>query len=286
MPDTKVSGLTAITAVDDADIVCVVDTSDTTMGAGGSTRKSTKANFLKVGTDIQAYDADLAALAGLTSAADKGIQFSGSGTAATFDLTTAGKALIDDASASAQRTTLGVAIGSDVQAHDAELDTLAALTEARGSVIIGNSTPAWSALAVGSARQILQSDATDTAWANHPVEIGMACSDETTVFTASTSVAKATFRMPHAMTLTEVRASVTTAASGGGLEIDVHDSGTTIFSTKVTIDDIESTSTTASTPAVISDSALADDAEIEIFIDSLDGGNAATGLKVFLIGYR
>ena len=78
-------------------------------GTGSSTASGARTNLgVAIGSDVQAYDADLAALAGLTSAADKGIQFTGSGAAATYDLTAAGKALLDDANAAAQLVTLGV----------------------------------------------------------------------------------------------------------------------------------------------------------------------------------
>lgn len=117
-----------------------------------------------------------------------------------------------------------------------------------------------------------------------PAEIVVAASDETTALTTGT--AKVTFRMPHAMTLTGVRASLSTAQTSGSIfTVDINEGGTTVLSTKLTIDNTEKTSTTAATAAVISDSALADDAEITIDIDQI-GDGTAKGLKIVLIGTR
>ena len=112
--------------------------------------------------------------------------------------------------------------------------------------------------------------------------IGAACSDESTALTAGT--AKVTFRMPFAMTVTAVRASLGTAqASGNIFTVDINESGTSILSTKITIDNNEKTSVTAATQPVISDASIADDAEITVDIDQI-GNGTAKGLKVWLIG--
>lgn len=110
----------------------------------------------------------------------------------------------------------------------------------------------------------------------------VAIGDETTAITTGT--AKVTFRMPYAFTLTAVRASLTTVSSSGIPTFDINEGGTTILSTKLTIDANEKTSTTAATAAVISDSALADDAEITIDVDT--AGTGAAGAKIYLIGYK
>jgi hypothetical protein len=116
------------------------------------------------------------------------------------------------------------------------------------------------------------------------VEIQVACSDETTALTTGT--AKVTFRMPHAMTVTSVRASLTTAQTSGSIfTVDINEGGVSILSTKLTIDNTEKTSTTAATAPVISDTALADDAEITVDIDQI-GDGTAKGLKITLIGTR
>jgi hypothetical protein len=109
----------------------------------------------------------------------------------------------------------------------------------------------------------------------------LAVSDETTAITTGT--AKLTFRMPWAMTVSEVRASLSTAGSTA-TTVDINEGGASILSTKITIDASEKTSTSAAALPVLSDSALADDAEITIDIDG--AGTGAKGLKVLLLGTR
>lgn len=129
------------------------------------------------------------------------------------------------------------------------------------------------------------SDGDGVEWAPVEQSIIIAVGDETTAVTTGT--AKVTFRMPYAFTVTEVRASLTGAGSTSGTTtFDINESGSTILSTKLTIDQGEKTSTTAATPAVISDASLADDAEITIDVDAVTGGADETGPKITLIGYR
>jgi len=128
----------------------------------------------------------------------------------------------------------------------------------------------------GNSRRTTAQDIADLAVIPFAVAVG----DETTALTTGT--AKVTFRAPFAATLSAVRASVTTAPTGAALTVDINEGGTSVLSTKLTIDATEKTSTTAATAAVISDSALVDDAEMTIDIDTVGSTIAGAGLKVTL----
>lgn len=116
-----------------------------------------------------------------------------------------------------------------------------------------------------------------------PKVIQVAASDLTTDITAATN--KAIFRMPYAMTLTEVRASLATAPTGSTFIADINKNGTTVLSTKLSVDASEKTSVTAAVPPVISVSALADDDEIEIDFDQVGSSVPGKGVIITLIGH-
>jgi len=195
---------------------------------------------------------------------------------------------IDDATTTNKFTTAadisklsGIEDGATADQSDAEIETaynnqVTIIAQAEAEAGSATTVRRWTAERVKQAVEAL---------APNPVEaIGIAVSDETTDLTTGT--AKTTFRMPYAFTLTGVRASVTAAPTGSALIVDINEGGTSILSTKLSIDATEKTSTTAASAPVISDSALADDAEITVDIDQIGSSVAGAGLKIWLIGSR
>ena len=113
--------------------------------------------------------------------------------------------------------------------------------------------------------------------------ITIAASDETTDLAVTAAVA--TFRVPSAFTLTDVRASVTTAPTDANIIVDINSGGASVLTTEINIDATKKTSVGSATPAVIAaGTAFLEDAEIVIDIDQIGSTIAGTGLKVTLIG--
>jgi hypothetical protein len=108
----------------------------------------------------------------------------------------------------------------------------------------------------------------------------IAASDESTDL--ATGTGKVYFRMPYAGTLLAVKATVNTAPTGSTLICDINEAGTSVLGTKLSIDASEKTSDTAASAATITDSALANDAEITIDIDQVGSTIKGKGLKVYL----
>lgn len=118
-----------------------------------------------------------------------------------------------------------------------------------------------------------------SSWSSNFQTLSVALSDEYTPLTTGTG--KVIIRAPFGMKLFQIpRASLTTASSSGLPTVNIRVSGTTIFSTQLSIDATEKTSVTAATPAVLSTTTIADDAEI--IFDIVTAGTNATGLKVTL----
>jgi len=252
MADVKISALGAIASVAGEDLVAIVDDPS-------GTPASRKATIDQIKTYI----------GGITASSTDTL------TNKTFDADGTGNSITNIENADIKA---GAAIAQSKLSLDitnSEINASAAIAYSKlnlsSSIVSGDIVDGTIALA-------------DISTAAKTEALIFAVSDETTALTAGTSAG--VFRMPYGFTLTAVRASVTTAGTGSVITVDINESGTSILSTKLTIDATEKTSTTAATAAVISDTALADDAEITIDIDTVDSGGVGAGLKVYLIGYQ
>lgn len=99
-------------------------------GTGASTAAGARTNLgVAIGTDVQAFDAGLQSISALTTSANQILYTTAADTYATTAITAAGRALIDDADAAAQRTTLGLgALATASTIGAAQLDTDAVTT--------------------------------------------------------------------------------------------------------------------------------------------------------------
>ena len=112
----------------------------------------------------------------------------------------------------------------------------------------------------------------------------IACSDETTNITIGD--AKVTFRAPFNITIIGVAGSLSTASSSGLPAFDINGvGGTTIFTTKPTIDANEKTTYTAATASVLDSTKVNIPRDTEMTIDIDTAGTGAKGLKVTIL-YR
>lgn len=110
-------------------------------GTGASTASAARNNLgVAIGSDVQAYDAGLQSISGLTTSANQMLYTTASDTYATASLTSAGRALLDDADASAQRTTLGLGTIATQDANNVTITggTISGITNISD---IGNALP-------------------------------------------------------------------------------------------------------------------------------------------------
>ena len=115
-------------------------------GTGASDAATARSNLgLAIGTNVQAYDATLQSLSSLGTAADRYAYTTGVDTWAEGTITSAGRAILDDADAAAQRTTLGLGTAATFDVGTSannvvQLDGSSRLPAVDGSQLTGIST--------------------------------------------------------------------------------------------------------------------------------------------------
>ncbi len=115
-----------------------------------------------------------------------------------------------------------------------------------------------------------------------PFSIGAAASDIDSDLEVGPD--KAIFFAAYDFTLTEVFAGLGTVATGSSFIVDINVNGSSILSTKITIEAGESTSLTATTQPVISSANITKGDKITIDIDQIGAVNTGNALSGYLKG--
>lgn len=260
-----------------ADIATAIDIRGATGASGAGTGDMQAATYDPSGKAANAFDRSkhegvqpIASVDGLSSALG--------------DKLAKAENLQDLASTTAARSNLGVYSKAESDGRvGAVLNTTAKATLVDADRVFGGDSAASNGPVYWTWAQIKAFLKTyfDTLYAPKTEVLMFAVSDETTALT--TGVAKLTFRIPGFI-LSAVGGSLTTASSSGQVVFDINKAGTSVLSTKLSIDAGSKTSTGAAAAPVISDPNLPNDTEITIDIDA--AGTGATGAKIYLYGRR
>ena len=210
---------------------------------------------------------------------------------ATEVITTQGDLRRGDSSGNAERLAIGSA-NQILQSNGtteswATLPTADSIITTEGDIIVGDSSGDGVRLGAGAAGKFLTTQGASSAptYTNPTLSFIVSLTAEAGDATVADDLAQ--IRMPFAFELSELpRAFCNTAPTGANLQFDIEEAGSTIFSTKLEIDATEKTSTTATTPCVLSDTTLANDAIISFNCDQIGSTVAGAGIKLVLIGYQ
>lgn len=117
------------------------------------------------------------------------------------------------------------------------------------------------------------------------IPFAMACSDLGTDLTTGTAIGYLRFPFPFTLTQPPIATLFDDQPSGSILTIDINKNGSSILSTKLTVDNTEFTSDTAATPPVVSGASFAKNDLLTVDIDQV-GTSGAKGLQIWLIGVK
>lgn len=225
-PDVaKVGGVTpsafTLTLLDEVDAAAWRTAIGAGTGNGTVTAVTASAGLASSGgttPNITVTDAELLALASTTSAADALPYFTGSGTATTTTLTSFSRTLLDDTTQVAWQTTLGLVIGTNVQAWDADLDAIAGLTSAADKLpyFTGTNTAAVATF-TSTARSIVDDASTSAVRTTIGVDIDGLSGEIPTPFDQTYTLI---LKIPMAVTINELAAKTSAGTATAKLQID------------------------------------------------------------------